>query len=64
MDHRKQRLDDRPLYSINAVCRAVKKDRGSIELALQMGQIAFVEIGLRKLIPRSELLRLLGERGE
>jgi hypothetical protein len=56
-----EKLGDRALLSFKAAGRAVGVSGATLRRAADLGDINSVRLGLRRFVPRAEILRLLGE---
>lgn len=57
-------LDGRPLFTIKHTSRITRIHRQTLKKAVELGTVDSVLVGMRRLIPRREVARLLSEKGE
>jgi hypothetical protein len=55
-------LDDRPLFTIKHTSRITRVDRRTLKKAVELGTVDSVLVGMRRLIPRHEVARLLRQK--
>jgi len=56
-----EKLSDRPLLSFRAAARVVGVSGATLRRAADLGDLDTVRLGLRRFVPRAEVLRLLRE---
>ena len=57
-------LDGRPLFTIKHTSRITRIHRQTLKKAVELGTVDSVFVGLRRLIPRAEVARLLRQADE
>lgn len=56
-----EKLSDRALFSFKAASRAVGVSAPTLRRAAEVGDLDCVQLGTRKFVPRTEILRLRRE---
>jgi hypothetical protein len=57
-------LDERPLFTIKHTSRITRIHRQTLKKSVEQGLVDSVLVGMRRLIPRAEVLRLMRQAEE